>query len=133
MELTSIRADLIEAPHGVEDEAKLARLAASIQNHGWTGRPLLVLPVGGHFQALTGSHRLAAVRSLEEVPEALLGDQDDVELPCAVVDEELWYGAGYDERSGSDDEERLAILLEVGDTEAAALMQAEIDANETND
>lgn len=79
--------------------------------HGWTGRPIVVLD----DQALTGSHRLAAAAAvgltwipIVEVPTEDLTAQD-IERFEAL----------------RDDDERLAWLLSIGADEAAEIMRAE--------
>lgn len=58
--------------HDVREERRFTELRKSMKRHGWEGRPLLV--VKDHqktyaFQALTGSHRLAAAQgTLRSVP-----------------------------------------------------------------
>jgi ParB-like chromosome segregation protein Spo0J len=75
----------IKPPHEVRDADKFTRLAKDMQAHGWKGRPLLVFPVGDHYQALTGSHRHAAAleAKLEAIPVAII-DLDQ----CGLSEEE---------------------------------------------
>jgi uncharacterized ParB-like nuclease family protein len=60
--------------HGVQDQAKYEALVEAMRLEGWEGRPLLVVYRQGgasyRYQALTGSHRLAAAREvgLKEIP-----------------------------------------------------------------
>jgi hypothetical protein len=68
-ELTEIRRGGINPVHGVTDDSKLAALAASMEEHGWIGAPILV----DGEQALTGSHRHAAA------------NKTDTEIPCVEV------------------------------------------------
>lgn len=118
----------ISPPHDVRDAEKLAAIRESMAAGGWQGRPLLVLDLqDGQYVALTGSHRTAAS----------LGTLDTV--PCVVValterltaDINLHWG-GYDVCLDGvrlhEDEARLAALQELGLSEAAALMAAEVEA-----
>lgn len=68
----------IEPPHVVKNERKYSELAAAMQESGWNGRPVLVYMSGGAYQAITGSHRIAAAREagLERVPVLLIENQD---------------------------------------------------------
>jgi ParB/Sulfiredoxin domain len=115
---TDIEIRNIAPLHCIRDREKYEQLADAMRETGWVGRPLLVLQVGEYYQAATGSHRVrAAERAGFE------------EVPCVVIDAEAFYGAGYGESDLWDDDVTLCILREIGDTEAAAVMQAEIEAN----
>ena len=47
------------------DTRKTARIAESMNEVGWQGRPLVVVPrASGGYQALTGSHRIEAAREV---------------------------------------------------------------------
>lgn len=64
---------LIKPIHGIQDSRKYRDLVISMDQEGWRGRPILVVDVSKRkptFQALTGSHRLAAALSvgLETIP-----------------------------------------------------------------
>lgn len=50
----------VDPPREVTDRAKLAALTADMATHGWRGAPIVV----DGEQALTGSHRIAAVTAL---------------------------------------------------------------------
>lgn len=118
MEFEMIRTRSIYPPHSAENEEKVLALYASMQRDGWQGRPLLVVPSGDAYQALTGSHRWKAA------------DEAGIEeVPCVVVDAEKFYGAGYDINDLWDDDVRLSILREIGDEDAARLMAEEIATN----
>lgn len=108
----------ILAPHAVNDSTKVEQIAASLERDGWQGRSVLVLQVADYYQALTGTHRLAAAQAagLEDVP-------------CVEVDAEAFYGAGYEPNDLWDDDVRLSILREIGDEAAATLIEQEIAAN----
>lgn len=112
---------LIYPPHTVREQEKLARITASMEANGWQGRPLLVIPSGEAYAAMTGSHRWAAA-------DALSIDA----IPCVVVDAEAFYGAGYDLNDMWDDDARISILNEIGDEDAAQLMAEEIAENNRN-
>ncbi len=74
----------IEPPHEVKDEAKLADLIASMRaaDTGWVGRPLVVFGVPGSYQAITGSHRLAAAREvMNTIPCVVLTDEQVAAVP----------------------------------------------------
>ena len=102
--------------HSVTNAAKMEKIAASIAANGWQGRPVLVVEVADMFQALTGSHRLAAAESAE------------LEMvPCVVVNRELLDEAGYEVGELNDTETIASILSEIGDNEAAQLAQEEAD------
>lgn len=94
----------LQPPHEVRDGDKLARLTDSMRRRGWQGRPLLIRRVGDGWQALTGSHRIAAARAaeLETVP-ALAIDYDD-------LTDEQWEEIGY----CRDTEDYLAVLGRCG-------------------
>lgn len=48
---------MYDTPHAVTDQSKLAELAASMQEHGWQGAPLVLLD---EDQLITGTHRYTA-------------------------------------------------------------------------
>jgi ParB/Sulfiredoxin domain len=61
--------------HEPRDSELSTKIERSMWRSGWLGRPLLVLPEGdGIYQALTGSHRLAAARvvGLSTIPAIVL-------------------------------------------------------------
>lgn len=111
--MMTLRADQIIPPHGVKDPAKFADLVAAMREGGWVGRPILVHDDGNGYHAWTGSHRIAAAREAE------------VLVPVVCVTGEI------ERRSEecADDDDRLAVLIDAEDEEAAAIMRAEIDAN----
>lgn len=120
----------IEPLHEVQDEDKLADLARAMEEDGWLGRPLLVedLGRGSGYRAWTGSHRLPAARlaGLESVPAVLV----DTAKLARVLEPRRQLGVLSYVAATSDDDERLALLREAGDVKAAALMLAEVRANE---
>lgn len=76
----------IEPQHEVKDPAKARAIARSIRREGWRGRPLVVADfgragtlAGKRYLALTGTHRLAALRQLREK-----------RAPAVVVDVARW-------------------------------------------
>ena len=76
----------IIALHEVKDQALLAELVESMNNEGWTGRPVLVIPCGDMAYAMTGSHRLAAAKITEtDVPVHEL-DEEMIEGFCSQYD-----------------------------------------------
>jgi hypothetical protein len=101
-----INSHSIDPPHGINDDEKFEALKASMAEGGWVGRPLLVLPQGDGYRALTGSHRWQAAYD------------NDMDIPCVVIDEDAWY-AVTDEVLF--DREGLWVLDEIGDETAAAL------------
>lgn len=120
-----LNADHIQPPHEVMDPEKFDRLVAEFEANGWNGRPLLVVQecdTDGNdlesYTALTGSHRIAAGREAElrEVPCYIISGAALLELELTTDD-------------FSDDDLNLSYLRDLGDADAVALMQAEIDAN----
>lgn len=59
--------------HDVTDWNKVATLADTMRHNGWTGAPIVV----DHDQAITGVHRIAAIRQLWA---------DDITIPLPVID-----------------------------------------------
>lgn len=65
----------IRPVHEPRDPELFRRLLGSMRRQGWLGRPLLVVPrAPAGFQALTGSHRLAAAleAGLKAIPAIVL-------------------------------------------------------------
>jgi len=86
-----------------------------MRENGWEGRSLLVIQRETKFFAWTGSHRIAAAREvgLESIP-------------CYVIAEEKLLPFDVDAEWGHvEDQERLALLIKVGDEEAIHLMWLE--------
>lgn len=111
--MATLRANQIIPPHAVKDAAKLTALVSAMLAEGWTERAILVHDDGNGVHAWTGSHRIAAAR------------EAGVRVPVVYI-------TGDIERRGDecrDDDERLAVLLDAEDEAAAALMRAEINAN----
>lgn len=114
-----LKVSAITPPHEVRDGAKFGAIVRGMNREGWQGRPLLVLKTGrGTYRSLTGSHRWAAAKRV-----GLTG------VPCVVVNAAKLAKAGYAAKDFWDDDQNVSILREVGDVEAAELMQAEIDHN----
>ena len=113
----------LRPPHPVQDCAKVELLAASMREHGWQSRPLLVVDES----AITGTHRLAAAiaAGLETVPCYVLSSGVVGEI--SEDEAERWWQLAND---AGDDDSRLELLDEIGDAEAIALMREEIDAAE---
>jgi hypothetical protein len=68
---------VIRPIHEPRDPELFAGILSSMREQGWLGRPLLVVPgTAGVYQALTGSHRLAAAleAGLGTVPAIVLPD-----------------------------------------------------------
>ena len=122
MDTIDIPTGHICAPHEVRDQAKLDRLADSLREDGWAGRPLLVAAeddCGYSYQAWTGSHRREAAKAAEIET-----------IPCVVLDLELMARIADECGDLSDDDDRLRALITVGaPADAIELMRAEITAN----
>jgi len=93
---------------------KVKGLAKRMRRDGWQGRPVLVLQAGDETHALTGTHRIAAAM------------KEEVDIPAYFADVDPEDAAEVIE--AIDDEDRLN-ALRGKDAEAAALMAAEIEAN----
>jgi hypothetical protein len=119
----------VRTMHEATDPRKLARLVKSMSKSGWTGRPVLAMPLADGIQALTGSHRLAAAREaqLDTVPVYVLDTSAHVtggdgrcvlcEETCAVELLGDMYGDDYD---------RMGLIMQIGDEDAIRLMDTEI-------
>lgn len=108
--------------HDIRDLDKLHDLIRSMTADGWEGRPLLVMPIGSCYQALTGTHRLeAAIQSgLSDVPVMLVNPWVDEALSCEEFEElesVLLHGT---------DEERVCWFERHRFAEAAELMLWEV-------
>lgn len=84
MKIEQLEVQKIVPVNDVVDKEKYQQLLESMERGGWQGRPLVVVDRGDHYQALTGSHRLAAAvaASLEYVPAVVL----DIEYICEDYD-----------------------------------------------
>lgn len=102
MQIEMVDPHRIQQLHGENDPRKVADLAASMTDNGWTGAPIVVIPGQDHGwgagdpQAITGSHRIAAARQVEiDVPTIDLNDLlAEHGLTLASLDEE--YGVDDD-------------------------------------
>jgi len=119
----------IKSRHGVAEPRKFRRLTASMATRGWVGRPLLAVPSGDGFRALTGSHRIAAARaaSLETVPVHVV----DISAHVAGGDLRCLLCGSRDcpadvLRTANNDVNILGALIAMGDDEAKDLMRREI-------
>jgi ParB-like chromosome segregation protein Spo0J len=136
LEARDIDAELIQGINYPKPE-RVARLKASMDAHGWEGRPLLVEELGEAvyvYASWTGSHRLQAARLLR------------VAVPCRIMSKTLadiaFAAAGYDKYGfqswreavtkceGPSDKHRLQGLLKAGLAEAAQMLQEEIASEE---
>lgn len=127
MNATTIKTRNVNPLHETRDADKLEAITADMLANGWRGLPLLV--VGSEddveVQAWTGSHRWQAAMDagLETIPVVRIGT---TELAAAAE------RAGYDADTylfgaAGDDRDRLAIVEELGDADAIAIMHAEDD------
>jgi len=105
--------------HEVRDEDKVARLAQSMREDGWKGRPVLCWDE----KALTGTHRIAAAERAGIMVQCLVIDGDD---GWALADKTDIYG-----RLGCDDEDVLIAMEEAlgKDHPATRLMAREMVEN----
>jgi hypothetical protein len=127
-------AENIEPLHEFRDEKKLKKLIDSMRTDGWQGRPILVLDSNALQQALTGSHRITAAKSLGmQIPVLLFESTGVTSYYDEWYDEivELW-----DTVINGDDCERLKALEslfesgEIEDEEVVKLMASELEAND---
>lgn len=79
--------------HEVRDAAKVAELSASMEAHGWIGAPIVT---DGDFQALTGVHRLAALKDLYDRAERFEAEDRIEEFPTIDI-RDIWIEAGMTE------------------------------------
>lgn len=114
---------VVMPPHEVRDRAKLATIVADMEARGWQGRPLLLVACAEGWQAVTGSHRLAAAQEagLATVP-ALCIEPCDLSFDAWVEWSEC---AAY-----FDDEGKAEWMSGTALTDATALLLEEIAANE---
>lgn len=107
----------IRPTHEARESRFLGELEQSMQEDGWTGRPLLVIEKeDGEMVAWTGSHRIKAARNTG------LGS-----IPCYVIQEcrLIEIGASADDGFIAD-WERLEVLKRVNDEHAVSLMSIEL-------
>jgi ParB-like nuclease domain. len=109
--------------HDADDVEKLNALTEDMEENGWVGSPIVVYQSGDGFQAMNGSHRLAA---------ALTAGLD--EIPVEIISCEMITGEQYEILEAYHDADGFVTALEdlIGDGVAgldAALdiMRAEIE------
>lgn len=109
--------------HEVQDPEKLRTLTESMKDDGWVGAPLVAIPYGDGFQALTGSHRWAAAC-----------DADLYEIPVEVIPYEALTPEQWARLEREHDAVGFLRTLEecaedgaTGLDAAIALLQAEVD------
>jgi len=129
METTTAWIGSLVPLHEPHDAAKMSALTESMVEHGWNGRPILVIDNGNGYLALTGSHRIAAARAagLDEIPVYaidgtchILTDNGD----CTICGKTCWIAAAVEARDDYDREEAIEMS---GDPDAIALMAAEME------
>ncbi len=60
--------------HWPKHEGKITHMVALLKKHGWCFPPVPVVDLGSHYQALDGSHRIAACARLKRNPEMVVLD-----------------------------------------------------------
>jgi ParB-like chromosome segregation protein Spo0J len=109
--------------HEVRDEAKYETIKASMIANGWQGRPILVVDCGNYYQALTGSHRLAAATDIDKEAEV------PFEVPIAIADTDKLYDDSdywYIDNTLNELDYFVEVLREY-DADAADLLDQDID------
>ncbi len=109
----------IEPLHEVRDLNKFNEILTSMKKSGWIGRPLLLAEGCNGLQALTGSHRLAAAKSLGMDALTYILDSDLLETFCEENDMTL------DEITYFDEDKMLVALEKIGDKEAIEIYKIE--------
>lgn len=122
----------VYGPHEPRDRQKLNRLIESMRRDGWTGRPLLAVHDGDHWDALTGSHRSVAAMEakLERIPLYVVADTE------GHVD--TGYSGGRCPRcrgeckvfallAATDEDELIAAVRRFRDATATRLVEEEVD------
>lgn len=112
--------------HEPTDYKKLNEITASMEIDGWQGQPILVVDMGDYYQAITGSHRIAAaeIAGIEPAMQIIDADIDDataaeLELFTMLID-------------AKDDQDRLDAVTALADMGLAdesdvAVMAAELN------
>ena len=108
----------IEPLHGVRDKTKLNNIIESMKKDGWIGRPILIAMGCNGLQALTGSHRLAAAKSLDMDALTYTLDAELLEMYCEEKEQNLEDITYYDEVKMTE------ALGEIGDQVAIEIYQA---------
>jgi ParB-like chromosome segregation protein Spo0J len=119
MRLSKAEVREIYPVHEVRDEVKYETIKASMKAHGWQGRPILVVDCGDYYQALTGSHRLAAATDIDK----------EMEVPIAIADTDKLYDDSdywYIDNTLNELDYFVEVLREY-DREAADLLDQDID------
>ena len=97
--------------HEVRDEKKLSSIISSMDDAGLNGRPVIVLNCGDYYQALTGTHRLAAAAAAGIDPKIIVIDQ-----PVLTDDEDsLEISELFQKLIEEDDVGRLAAMVALCD------------------
>jgi hypothetical protein len=132
----------VEPPHEVRDRTKLNHLVDSFRKNGWLlgERSLLLVNMGETYQALTGSHRIAALNILAKKGEApddvdvYILDGDDLESAAHRFDKRD-HGNTYSKSEHEneteflmslDDDDKVSRLRDLGFQEAAKIMKQEV-------
>lgn len=114
--------------HRIKRPRDLRELMRRLEIQGWVGRPLLVELVDrSHYQAWTGTHRLAAARRL--------GLRT---VPVVTINLAKWVKAHGPIKTlavdmATNDELRYSGLMAAGDKIAARIMQEEWEMNKNGD
>ncbi len=110
--------DFPEPRHDVKKPENVAALVASMKQHGWQGRPVLVVRDGGTSVAWTATHRLEAAKQAGLKPS---------DVPMTVVDGAKLREAGFDldDITSKGKSKRIEALRAIGEDEAANLLEAE--------
>lgn len=110
--------DFPEPRHEVKNTETVERLAASMRENGWVGRPALIVREGDTRVAWTSTHRLAAAKAAGLKPS---------DVPMVEVDGAALRAAGYDldDLTAKGKNKRIEALRAIGNEEAAKLLEAE--------
>lgn len=121
--LDEVSAEYISPPHEPRNNALLDELKHSMSQRGWYGRPLLVLKrKDGTYQAITGSHRLAAASSLGlDVPVYVLEPPEFGWDRKGDREQLIWESLEL----AVDNADAMSSLMKIGDGSAIQLMREE--------
>lgn len=108
--LITMMGSAINPIHEVRDQVKLEQLIASMENEGWTGRPVLAIGTMEYAQALTGSHRIEAAHRI------------GIDIPVLLIESGTDWTVDYSVDSEYD---RMDLVHDLGDESARALLSAE--------
>jgi hypothetical protein len=117
---TEISASSIVAPHEPTDAAKLSQLERSMRDVAWHGRPIPVFEGAHGITALTGSHRIAAAKSV--------GMKVPVYKVDGLADFEDASGRTISDVLGYGDDDLLRFSKEFGEKNLSKLLLQEINA-----